>query len=92
VTKLERLSALMRSDKVTRTTLVDDTGVILHLDSLQVLTLNETGMFLVERIGEGMSSVEQLITALTEEFEVDAATARGDIELFLDELEGLLTP
>jgi hypothetical protein len=92
MTNLERLSELMRSDKVTRTTLVDDTGVILHLDSLQVLTLNETGMFLVERIGEGMSSVEQLISALTEEFEVDEATARGDIELFLDELEGLLTP
>jgi hypothetical protein len=92
MSKLQRLSELLQSDKVTRTTLVDDTGVILHLDSLQVLTLNETGMFLVDRIGEGMSSVEQLITALSEEFEVDEATARGDIEPFLDELERLLTP
>lgn len=92
MSNLERLSELMRSDKVTRTTLVDDTGVILHLDSLQVLTLNETGMFLVERLGEGMSSVQQLITALSEEFEVDEATAREDIESFLDELDGLLAP
>lgn len=92
MSNLERLSELLQSDKVTRTTLVDDTGVILHLDSLQVLTLNETGMFLVERLGEGMSSVEQLITALTEEFEVDGATAREDVESFLNELDGLLTP
>jgi hypothetical protein len=92
MSNLERLSELLQSDKVTRTTLVDDTGVILHLDSLQVLTLNETGMFLVERLGEGMSSVRQLITALTEEFEVDEATAREDVVSFLNELDGLLTP
>ena len=92
MSNLERLSELLQSDKVTRTTLVDDTGVILHLDSLQVLTLNETGMFLVERLGEGMSSVRQLITALTEEFEVDEATAREDVASFLNELDGLLTP
>ena len=92
MSNLERLAELMRSDRVTRTTLVDDTGVILHLDSLQVLTLNETGIFLVERISEGMSSLELLITALTEEFEVDEPTAREDIELFLEELDGLLTP
>lgn len=92
MSKLERLSELLQSDKVTRTTLVDDTGVILHLDSLQVLTLNETGMFLVERLGEGMSSVHQLIAALTEEFEVDEATAREDVESFLNELDGLLAP
>ena len=92
MSNLERLSELLQSDKVTRTTLVDDTGVILHLDSLQVLTLNETGMFLVERLGEGMSSVRQLITALTEGFEVDEATAREDVVSFLNELDGLLTP
>ena len=92
MSNLERLSELLQSDKVTRTTLIDDTGVILHLDSLQVLTLNETGMFLVERLGEGMSSVRQLITALTEEFEVDEATAREDVVSFLNELDGLLTP
>lgn len=92
MSNLERLSDLLQSDKVTRTTLVDDTGVILHLDSLQVLTLNETGMFLVERLGEGMRSVHQLITALTEEFEVDEVTARDDVESFLNELDGLLNP
>jgi hypothetical protein len=39
-----------------------------------------------------MSSVRQLITALTEEFEVDEATAREDVVSFLNELDGLLTP
>ncbi len=89
---LGRLSELLQSDNVTWTTLVDNTGVILHLDSLQVLTLNETGMFLVERIGEGMCSVEKLIAALTEEYEVDEEAAREDVETFLYELGGLLAP
>ncbi|MCK5376572.1 MAG: PqqD family protein, partial [Acidobacteria bacterium] len=77
---IERLSQLMRSDKVTQTKLADETGVILHLDTLQVLTLNETGMFLVERIGEGLSTADQLIAALTDDFEVDEATARADVD------------
>lgn len=89
---IERLSQLMRSDKVTQTKLADETGVILHLDSLQVLTLNETGMFLVERIGEGLSTSDQLIAALTDDFEVDEATARADVDAFVDELDAMLTP
>ena len=89
---IERLSRLMQSDKVTQTKLADETGVILHLDSLQVLTLNETGMFLVERIGEGLSTVDQLIATLTDDFEVDEATARADVETFVDDLDELLTP
>lgn len=89
---IERLSQLMRSDKVTQTKLADETGVILHLDSLQVLTLNETGMFLVERIGEGLSTADQLIAALTDDFEVDEATARADVDAFVDELDAMLTP
>ncbi len=89
---IERLSQLMRSDKVTQTKLADETGVILHLDTLQVLTLNETGMFLVERIGEGLSTADQLIAALTDDFEVDEATARADVDAFVDELDAMLTP
>ena len=89
---IERLSQLMRSDKVSQTKLADETGVILHLDSLQVLTLNETGMFLVERIGEGLSTSDQLIAALTDDFEVDEATARADVDAFVDELDAMLTP
>ena len=89
---IERLSQLMRSDKVSQTKLADETGVILHLDSLQVLTLNETGMFLVERIGEGLSTSDQLIAALTDDFEVDEATARADVNAFVDELDAMLTP
>jgi len=92
VNAIERLSQLMRSDKVTQTKLADETGVILHLDSLQVLTLNETGMFLVERIGEGLSTSDQLIAALTDDFEVDEATARADVDAFVDELDAMLTP
>jgi len=92
VNAIERLSQLMRSDKVSQTKLADETGVILHLDSLQVLTLNETGMFLVERIGEGLSTSDQLIAALTDDFEVDEATARADVDAFVDELDAMLTP
>ncbi len=89
---LSTLSDLLASDRLTRTRLVDGSGVILHLDNLEVLTLNETGQFLVELLADGVDTIENLATALTGEFEVDLATAERDVAIFLDELMEHLRP
>ncbi|MBC7327390.1 PqqD family protein [bacterium] len=55
------------------------------LDLNAVITLNETGAYLWELLEEERSA-EELAIALSEEFDVDIAQARIDVENFLKEL------
>lgn len=91
MSRLVDLGQLLSSDQLTRTTLVDGSGVILDVDSLEVYTLNETGMTLVEALARGASSIDELVGALQAEYEVDEETARADIlelvELLVQHLE-----
>ncbi len=53
-----------------------------------MLVLNQCGSFLWRRIPEAASE-EELVQALLEEYEVEPATARKDVEEFLDSLRRL---
>ena len=86
MSRIADLSELLGSDQLTQSKLADETGVILDLDSLQVLTLNETGMFLVEELGAGARSRDELIARLVAEFEVDEETAADDVDAFVEQL------
>ncbi len=86
------LADLLASGRLTVTTLTDGSGVVLDVESLQVLSLNPSGAFLLERLGEGVTDEDALARALTAEFEVDLPTARRDLDAFLDELAGALLP
>jgi hypothetical protein len=80
------LSRLLSSEELTQTRLADATGVILDVDTLQVFSLNETAMFLVEAMRGGATTREALVARLVEEFEVDETTAGADIDAFIAEL------
>lgn len=51
-----------------------------------VMTLNETGCFLWRLLEKGAQR-EELIRAMTDEYEVDEQTAAADIDVFLKKLE-----
>ncbi len=89
-TDIPALAGLLTSERLTRTRLADGSGVILHLDELEVLTLNETGQFLVELLADGVDTLEGLALALADEFEVELETARRDAAVFVEELAGHL--
>ena len=84
---LRRIAGTLASGRYTVTRLVDGSGVLLDVEGLQVLSLNETGMFLLDAIQRGVHEEEALAEALTREFEVDTGTARRDVRAFLAELE-----
>jgi len=46
---------------------------------------NQTGLFIIKKLREGLSE-EEIIKALTEEFEVDENTARRDYYDFVEQL------
>ena len=55
------------------------------LDLNMMITLNETGAFLWERLNEE-TSVEALVTALLGEYDVDEKTAQQAVEAFVQKL------
>ena len=90
MTDIEKLAAMLSDDELTTTKLVDGTGVILDVDSLQVFTLNQTGMVLVEAMGQGVADHDGLVSKLVAEFEVDHETAAADLDVFIEDLVGFL--
>lgn len=52
----------------------------------ELFTLNETGKFIWEDINEN-STVLEIENSMIETFDIDSATAKRDIELFLSKLE-----
>lgn len=53
-----------------------------------MITLNETGVFLWRQLEEDRT-VDELVEALRNEYDVDEKTAREDIGAFLDEIRGI---
>jgi hypothetical protein len=84
------LSRLLSSEAVSQTRLADHSGVILDIDSLQVFSVNETGMCLVEALREGIDDHHGLVQRIVDEFEVDRETAARDVDAFVDELARFL--
>ena len=87
---LAEIAAFLCSDRVTRTTLADGSGVVLDVRGLAVYSLNETGMFLVEAVCEGAVDEEALAARLVDAFAVDEAAARADVGEFVASLSNLL--
>ncbi|MDD5185282.1 MAG: PqqD family protein [Paludibacter sp.] len=67
--------------------LVPLTGNVAQMNEL--FTMNETGKFIWENLGE-KTTIENLETLVTEAFDVDADTAKKDIENFIKKLETIL--
>ncbi|MFA5046062.1 MAG: PqqD family protein [Paludibacter sp.] len=67
--------------------LVPLTGNVAQMNEL--FTLNETGKFIWENLGK-KTTIENLETLVTEAFDVDADTAKKDIENFIKKLETIL--
>ena len=56
------------------------------LDFNGMMNLNETGAFLFGKMIEGISR-EDLIKALTDEYDVDVETATRDVDAFIEKVE-----
>lgn len=69
------------------TPLDDNEGILLHLDTKQYYTLNESGRRIWEMAAQGQSTAE-IARALSREYLVDEAAARRHIDALLTELVG----
>lgn len=58
-------------------------------DMNSVFTINETGVFIWERI-DGKRNVEEIISAVAEEYNVDELTAKNDAIAFIEKIKEYL--
>lgn len=56
---------------------MDDEGVFILQDAGEVLVVNAVGAFIVERL-KADSSLDEIVDAVTERYEVELAQARAD--------------
>ena len=53
-----------------------------------MISVNGTGSFIWDQLEKNMT-MDELVTAITEQYEIDAATARADATTFVDTLKGV---
>jgi methyltransferase-like protein len=58
-------------------------------DMNSVYTLNETGAFIWDQI-DGRKNIEEIISALISEYDIDNETATNDVILFLEKVNNYL--
>lgn len=64
---------------------LNEEGFAFDPETGQSFVVNQTGLFILKKLREGLSE-EEIIKSLTEEFEVDENTARRDFYDFLEQL------
>jgi hypothetical protein len=87
---VETIAARLQSLRQDMTVLPDGSAVLLDLDGGQVLTLSETGTFLVERLQHGTTETDALAADLCDAYAVEPDQARRDVDAFLRELAASL--
>ena len=90
MTDVPALAAALATDRYTHTALADGTGVILDIEGMHILTLNETGEFLVAAMLAGAADEPDLVARLVGAFEVEEPHAREDVSAFLAEVSQYL--
>ena len=84
--KLDQASKLVNSEALSHTRLADNTGVILDINGRQVLSLNESGMLLLDQIKASPCELDDLVKSLTDEYDISKDIAQADIDTFLSEI------
>jgi len=64
---------------------INEEGFVFDPTTGNSYVVNPTGLFIIKKLREGLKE-EEIVKALTEEFEVDENTARRDFYDFLEQL------
>lgn len=63
-------------------------GVLVQLEEGRVLVVNEVGLYIVQALSRQAMTESELADAVAQAFEVEAARARSDVAVFLEQLRG----
>ena len=80
---LTALRERILSDGLISTELKDGTGVLLNLGGMEILTFNRTGMLILQSVSAGVVDLEEIVSGLVRECDVDRLTAETDAKAFV---------
>ncbi len=78
---------VLREMNIAFSSLSDDEAAVLNLDSREFFTLNATGKVVLSALEEG-ADLQEIVERVAREFEVTVDDCRGDVDQFIDALEG----
>lgn len=58
-----------------------------NIDFSKLIALNESSLLLWKRMSEGEFTIDDLVKTLLDEYEVDEATARKDVETIVEQFK-----
>lgn len=87
---LEVIAQALEKERLTINPLDDGSGVVLDVDDEQLLTMNATGITIVQAIADGARDIEAIADVITARFEIDEQAAREDVRAFIDNVAGQL--
>ncbi len=76
--------------RLTVNSLEDGSGVVLDVEGEQLMTMNRTGLAVVQLIADGADDMEMIIGNVVSTFEVSPARASHDTEEFIDRMAKVL--
>ena len=66
---------------------VFDEGVLVHQERAEALVLNDTALAFLD-LCDGRRDLDAILQAMLEQYDIDEATLRADLETFVKELAG----
>ena len=88
---IQQIRAALDSGRLTVNRMDDGTAVVLDVEGEQLMTLNATGLRILDWIEEDVESVKQLTEMLVGSYSVSVERARHDLDGFLKKLSNALT-
>jgi len=82
------MSCLVKRNPRTASRQYEENTLVITPDDRQVHTLNATGTFLWNAIGEQGAEKDALLRKMAEAFDAPEETLRQDMDAFISELEG----
>jgi hypothetical protein len=87
---LEKLQQDLADGRLTLSALDDGSGVALDVESEKLVSLNASGLTILQAIADGADSEEAIATVLVKRFAVTPESARADAKTFLARLTASL--
>ena len=80
----------LESERLTINPLDDGSGVVVDVEAEQLLTMNASGLAIMQAIAAGANDSVGIAERLTARFRVEGDRAQADIRVFLEQVNGAL--
>ena len=83
---IEKIGAALTSGRLSINRLDDGSGVVLDVEREQLVSMNRTGLMIIQAIADGARGEAAIAAWLSQQFSIDLSRARHDLTAFTQRL------